>query len=597
MNYVTIGPEDRLLQLSNYAFDGSVFDIFGALLNGAGLVLVNRWTVLEIDELGKLIEEKGVTVFFVTTSLFNLLVDGALPRLRKVRRILFGGEAASVRHARKALNALGPGRLINVYGPTETTVFATYYPICEIPADAPSVPIGKAISNTTLYVLDQQGQPVPPGVPGELFIGGDGVGSGYLNRDDLTRDKFVVLPVAPGERLYRTGDLVRYLPTGDLDYIGRLDFQVKIRGFRIELGEIEARILQLPGVREAAVVARRDQSGSLYLAAFYSGETPDAPLPDDIRRMLADMLPEYMVPARIVKLDQLPLNRNGKIDRQSLPADTEAASPGEDGRLCPTTPPSGMDAEEIILSKMREVLDDPRFGRQDNFFRHGGHSIKAIALVQALAKEGIFLKVNEVFRYPTAAELAVLPSVAGSRQAPSNEPDAFGTVPQTVADLEDGQIEALIRQVQASCAAVGDLIRSAQVKSEFPLSPVQRAHRAAKSRISGFTAVIRGFLNQRQMQKLLADVILEHQLLHSVMEDNEPLETRWREMDLSGLEGWLAQQLPYADLSITRGKCEGTRRQAHVRSPVAAAARSGRPPVAARLPANCPRPSSGHMGL
>jgi len=553
MNYVTIGPEDRLLQLSNYAFDGSVFDIFGALLNGAGLVLVNRWTVLEIDELGKLIEEKGVTVFFVTTSLFNLLVDGALPRLRKVRRILFGGEAASVRHARKALNALGPGRLINVYGPTETTVFATYYPICEIPADAPSVPIGKAISNTTLYVLDQQGQPVPPGVPGELFIGGDGVGSGYLNRDDLTRDKFVVLPVAPGERLYRTGDLVRYLPTGDLDYIGRLDFQVKIRGFRIELGEIEARILQLPGVREAAVVARRDQSGSLYLAAFYSGETPDAPLPDDIRRMLADMLPEYMVPARIVKLDQLPLNRNGKIDRQSLPADTEAASPGEDGRLCPTTPPSGMDAEEIILSKMREVLDDPRFGRQDNFFRHGGHSIKAIALVQALAKEGIFLKVNEVFRYPTAAELAVLPSVAGSRQAPSNEPDAFGTVPQTVADLEDGQIEALIRQVQASCAAVGDLIRSAQVKSEFPLSPVQRAHRAAKSRISGFTAVIRGFLNQRQMQKLLADVILEHQLLHSVMEDNEPLETRWREMDLSGLEGWLAQQLPYADLSILEG--------------------------------------------
>src|SRR5699024_2313684 len=261
-NYIDITPSDKLLQLSNYSFDGSTFDIYGALLNGAGLVMVPEETVIEMSNLAQLIEEEKITVFFITTALFNVLIDWDATCLRNVRKILFGGEETSIQHVQKAFRVLGPNRLVNVYGPTESTVFATFYPIDSCDEGTEIIPIGYPISNTTLYVLDEHGHHVPPNIPGELYIGGDGVAEEYLNRQELTEAKFVRFSDDHDERVYRTGDLVWRNPSGAICFLGRTDFQVKIRGFRVELGEIENRIRDIRGIKEVIVVTKKDKTDS-----------------------------------------------------------------------------------------------------------------------------------------------------------------------------------------------------------------------------------------------------------------------------------------------------------------------------------------------
>ncbi|MCP4213847.1 MAG: amino acid adenylation domain-containing protein, partial [bacterium] len=234
-NYMEIFPEDRVLGLSDYAFDGSVFDIFGALLNGAVLVPVNKEDGTSAEKLAGVIENFGITVFFVTTALFNALTDLGAGRFKTVRKIMFGGERASTVQVSKALETLGKDRLLHVYGPTETAVYATYRPINTLAENAGNVPIGKPISNTTVYILDENLKPVPTGIAGELCVGGEGVCRGYLNNTELTAEKFINLSgqCFPSQgRIYRTGDLTRMLPNGDIEFLGRNDRQVKIRGFR-----------------------------------------------------------------------------------------------------------------------------------------------------------------------------------------------------------------------------------------------------------------------------------------------------------------------------------------------------------------------------
>ncbi|MCL6592077.1 MAG: amino acid adenylation domain-containing protein, partial [Firmicutes bacterium] len=552
-NYLTIEPTDRLLQLSNYAFDGSVFDIFGALLNGACLVMIAKEAAIEIPHLTEFIAEKGITVFFITTALFNMLVDWDITSLKNVRKILFGGEATSVPHARKALEFLGPNRLVNVYGPTETTVFASFYPINEIADDAQVIPIGYPISNTTLYVLDKQGQLVPPNVPGELYIGGAGVGKGYLNREELTARKFIPNPF-PVEtlharslgdpRLYRTGDLVWRLPGGEIGFIGRLDFQIKIRGFRVELGEIENHLNNIPGVKEAIVVARKDKTGSLYIAAYYTVDNKNGGIePNQIREFLSDRVPDYMIPARMKKMDSLPLNLNGKIDRNALPV-IEEISEGLSGFEAPRT-----DAERILLEAMQTVLDNHSIGIKDNFFKSGGQSIKAIALVQSLAKMGIKLKVNEIFQYPTVEELATLPEFNHWNQkvtthqgsAPASETETLGSIM-----INERQMDSLVEHVRSTCALVSNIVVSSGRIGRFPLSPIQIAHALLGSDVSGFTTRINGLLDEPSVRKLLSKIIQQNQLLHCVLQGDETPE--WHEYDISTLTALIAKNIPYLDL-------------------------------------------------
>ncbi|WP_426446147.1 amino acid adenylation domain-containing protein [Paenibacillus sp. S-38] len=398
-NYISIEPEDSLLQLSSYAFDGSTFDIFGALLNGARLVLVSKADLLEMTKLSMLIASERISVLFITTALFNVLVDLNLDSLSSLRKVLFGGERSSLAHVRKALEFLGPDRLLHVYGPTESTVFATCYPVNEIGEGVVSLPIGRPIANTSAYIV-QGGDPLrlaPIGVPGELCVGGDGLARGYLNRPELTAEKFIPNPYRTEERLYRTGDLARWLPDGNIEFLGRIDHQVKIRGHRIELGEVEAQILKAPSVQETIVLAWDDAEGSRQLAAYY---VADAPLsPGELRRFLARELPGYMIPAYFTRLEKMPLTPNGKIDRAALPAPSDQLDTGT-----PYEPPR-TPAEAALAGVWQSVLGAKRVGIRDSFFDLGGDSIKAIQVSSRLLQAGYKVEMKELFQYPTIAEL------------------------------------------------------------------------------------------------------------------------------------------------------------------------------------------------
>ncbi|MWV42601.1 amino acid adenylation domain-containing protein [Paenibacillus sp. HJL G12] len=395
-DYVSISENDALLQLSNYAFDGSTFDVYGALLNGAKLTLVGEEEVADVMRLTELIESRGITVFFVTTALFNTLVDHGLESLHGLRHILFGGERASTPHIRKALRVLGPGVLLHVYGPTETTVFATCYRITETwdGQETATVPIGAPIARSETLVLNDEGRLQPDWVPGELWIAGDGVASGYVNLPEQTASKFRPHPFREGETVYGTGDLVRRLPDGNLEFLDRIDSQVKMRGYRIELGEIESRLLDCEGVKEA-FVALIENDGAPYLCAYIVAEQTQEQ--ENVRSQLTGKLPAFMIPSAFVLLEKLPLNTNGKVDKKSLPA-PERTVPYE----APAT-----NTEIIVAGLWQEVLHAEQVGALDHFFEHGGHSLKAAALTSALYKHcRVRMPLHEIFKLPTVREQA-----------------------------------------------------------------------------------------------------------------------------------------------------------------------------------------------
>lgn len=395
-DYVSLSKNDALLQLSNYAFDGSTFDLYGALLNGARLLLVGEEEVADVIRLAELIEDKGITVFFVTTALFNTLVDHGLKSLRGLRHILFGGERASVPHIRKALHTLGPGVLLHVYGPTETTVFATCYPITETWAGlgTGTVPIGAPIACSETLVLNKQGRLQPDWVPGELWIAGDGVASGYVNLPEQTASKFRPHPFREGEIVYRTGDLVRRLPDGNLEFLDRIDSQVKLRGYRIELGEIENRLLECTGIKEAFVTLI-ENNGAPYLCAYIVAVQTEGLA--SVRSQLTGKLPAFMIPAAVVQLEKLPLNASGKVDKKLLPA-PEREVPYE----APAT-----DTEIAVAGLWQEVLHTQQIGALDHFFELGGHSLKAAALTSAIYKHcRVRMPLPEIFKLPTVRDQA-----------------------------------------------------------------------------------------------------------------------------------------------------------------------------------------------
>jgi amino acid adenylation domain-containing protein len=398
-NYIHLKEEDRILQLSNYAFDGSIFDIYGALLNGAVLVLIPQRDVFSVDVLSDLIRNEKISVFFVTTALFNTLVDLKMHYLEGVRNVLFGGERVSVEHSRKALEYLGKSRIIHVYGPTETTVYATYYFIDGIHPMAPTIPIGKPIANTSAYILDKELKPVPPGVYGTIYIGGEGVARGYMNNIELTAERFIPHPFDAGERLYNSGDLGRWLPDGNIEFLGRADHQVKIRGFRIELEEIESQLLRLEGINKAVVAVWEDGNHDKYICAYIvSQEELDL---SRLRDHLSTELPHYLIPSYFVRLAELPLTSNGKIDRKALPS--PELKRGEE-----YVPPRG-----IIEKKLVEIwagilgIEQDVIGIDTDFFEIGGRSLKATIMTARIHQTfNVKLPLVEVFKAPTIRELA-----------------------------------------------------------------------------------------------------------------------------------------------------------------------------------------------
>ena len=367
-SFAKISPADGVIHCANPAFDAATWEIWGALLNGASIVIVDLEILLEPGAFVRLIRQGHANLMFLTTSLFHSYADHLATALYSFKRLLVGGEAPNPAIFKRFARQMPVGVLSNIYGPTETTTFAVAH--SRDIGLGESIPIGRPIANAVVYILDAARQPVPVGVAGELHIGGVQVARGYLNRPDLTAERFVANPFVSGDRLYKTGDLGRWLPDGTIEYLGRNDFQVKIRGFRIELGEIEAKLCACAGVREAVVVAREDVPGEKRLVAYVTASGEAAPSAAALRGALVQALPDHMVPSAFVSLPALPLTPNGKLDRNALPApfgrhpDLPFAAPRTQ-------------AEQLVAEICAELLGLERVGLFDDLYELGWHSLLA----------------------------------------------------------------------------------------------------------------------------------------------------------------------------------------------------------------------------
>jgi amino acid adenylation domain-containing protein len=389
---------DTLLAVTSLSFDIAALELFLPLSVGAQLVIASREEAADGTHLAGLLEDVAATVLQATPSTWRLLLAAGW-RNNGAVRMFCGGEALPVELAAR-LVAEG-ATLWNMYGPTETTIWSAVHPVTAVSDDG--VPIGKPIANTRIYLLDHHLRAVPIGVPGELYIGGDGVARGYLHRPDLTAERFIPDPYSAqgGARLYRTGDLARYQSDGNIEYLGRLDDQVKVRGYRIELGEIEAVLMQHPAVREVVAMAREDTPGDVRLTAYVVPHTGEAPTAGDLRGYLVGKLPEYMVPAAFVPLDTLPLTLNGKVNRRELPVPGVAQLPQGRQYVAPTDP-----LEVAMTSLWEDVLQVRPVGLRDDFFEIGGHSMTAVMLVTAVRRAfAVNVPLTVLFQAPTVADL------------------------------------------------------------------------------------------------------------------------------------------------------------------------------------------------
>ncbi|MGW4551930.1 amino acid adenylation domain-containing protein, partial [Streptomyces violaceorubidus] len=416
------GVVDRVPLHSPHAWDGSTFELWAPLLNG-GRVVVAPPGELDIESLRRLIVDHGVTALFLTTGLFRVLAQEHPECLAGVRQVWTGGDLASVEAMRRVRERCPATTVVHVYGPTETTTFATCHEVGEqdTAPTAAGVPIGRPMDGMLHYVLDEALRPVPPGVPGELFVAGAGLARGYWHRADLTAERFVADPYgAPGTRMYRTGDVVRWDREGRVEFLGRADGQVKVRGFRIELAEIEAAFAAHPAVAQVAVVVREDRPGDKRLAAYVVPAAAGSG--QELRDHLASALPDYMVPQAIVELDALPLTSIGKLDRRALPV------PEWGARAVSRAPRTAR--EETLARLFAEVLGVPEVGVDDGFFDLGGDSIMSIQLVSRARKAGLVLTPKDVFERRTVASLAEV--TGGGGGAAAEEPgEGTGTLPAT----------------------------------------------------------------------------------------------------------------------------------------------------------------------
>jgi amino acid adenylation domain-containing protein/FkbH-like protein len=395
-DYATFHPNDVFLQLAPLSFDASTFEIWGALLNGATLAVFPPHTP-SLGELGQFIRQHGITTLWLTSGLFHQMVDEQIENLRGVRQLLAGGDVLSVAHVQKALQHLPACRLINGYGPTENTTFTCCHRVPAALGDVRSVPIGRPIANTRVYVLDEELQPVPVGVSGELYAAGDGLAAGYLNQPELTAKKFLNHSIGQRrERLYKTGDCVRWLPDGALEFLGRADAQVKIHGFRVEPAEIEAVLAAHENVKQCAVTSHQDGRGEKRLVAYLVLQPGIAGESAEWRRLLQERLPHYMVPSQFVFLDDLPLQANGKVERSALVPPAPTRSEGKEQFVAPRDP-----VETQMSALWEEILGVRPISVLDNFFELGGHSLLAVRLLAQVERTfGKSLPVATVFQWP-----------------------------------------------------------------------------------------------------------------------------------------------------------------------------------------------------
>uniref|UniRef100_UPI0006D8AD5A non-ribosomal peptide synthetase n=1 Tax=Pseudomonas mediterranea TaxID=183795 RepID=UPI0006D8AD5A len=555
-SWFDFGPQDVWALFHSFAFDFSVWEIWGALTHGGRLLVVPQLVSRSPQDCYALVCEAGVTVLNQTPSAFRQLIaaQGESELKHNLRQVIFGGEALETGilkpwYARE-INA--GTQLVNMYGITETTVHVTYRALQAADAQLIGVsPIGKRIPDLRLYLLDKYGKPVPKGVEGELYVGGAGVARGYLNRPELNETRFLPDPfdTAANARMYRTGDLGRWLHNGELQYLGRNDEQVKIRGFRIELGEIEARLTACAKVREAVVIAREDEPGNKRLVAYVLAEDGACVSAGELRSELMGSLADYMVPSAFVMLDAFPLTTNGKLDRKALPAPDSQAFARRSYEA-----PVGQ-VETTLAALWAELLGVEQVGRHDRFFELGGHSLLAVKLIERMRQLNLNADVGVLFGQPTLETLAAATSTSGGLVVPENRipRDVERITPDMLplASLTQGEIDRVVATVPGGADNVQDI---------YGLVPLQEGilyHHLATS--EGDPYLLQALLRFGTRQQLeafghaLQAVIARHDILRtSVAWEGlgEPVQVVWREarlmveeLALDPADGDIADQL------------------------------------------------------
>ena len=550
------GADDVWSWFHSFAFDFSVWELWGALLHGGRMVVVPWEVSRSAPDFLSLVAREQVTVLSQTPSAFYQLMqadaqDPELSQALALRWVVFGGEALEARRLQPWYVRHGDHAplLINMYGITETTVHVTYQALGPHSAaqSAGGSPVGRPIPGLNVYVLDQFLEPVPAGVTGELYVAGSGLARGYLRRPALTGERFVACPFgAAGQRMYRTGDLAKWTPAGALVFAGRADDQVKIRGFRIEPGEVETVLTAHPAVGQAVVVAREDEPGDRRLVGYIvraPGE--DAPYPGVVREFVAGRLPDYMVPAAVVVLDRLPLTAHGKVDKTALPApDYAAAAAGGRG---PQTV-----REEILCAVFAQVLGLERVGAEDSFFALGGHSLLAIQLVQRLRERGMTVAARTVFEAPTPARLAEAASPSEVAVPPNRVPAGTQTItPQMLplVSLTPEQVSKITTQVDGGAANVADV---------YPLAPLQEGmffHHLMTAGGSGADAyvvsMVAGFESRARLDTFLG-------VLQQVIDRHDIYRTSvaWEGLPEPVQVVWRRAQLPVTEVKLDPGEAD-----------------------------------------
>ena len=528
-----LDKSDRVLQKTPYSFDVSVWEFFWPLATGATLVIAEPGGHQDAHYLAELISSQCITTMHFVPPMLDVFLNVIDTGYRHtLRQVMCSGEALPFELQQRFFRQFKQVELHNLYGPTEASVDVTYWK-CQPNLTLDCVPIGRPIANIQMYILDVALNTLPVGVAGQLYIAGIGLARGYVNRPDLTADKFIPNPFGPaGTRMYASGDLARYLPDGNIEYLGRIDHQVKIRGFRIELGEIEEVLSGMPQVRENVVLARGDTSGGKRLVAYYTLRMDQAAELEDFREYLSANLPDYMVPSAFVKLDAFPLTPNGKIDRKALPAPEQSRETLGGAYVVPRT-----QTERKLAQIWEQVLKVERVGRHDNFFELGGHSLLAVTLIERMRQHGLYVDVRLLFATPTLYMLAAACGGSSDVDVPSNLIPAQCEVitPEmlSMVTLTQGEINIIVDSVPNGARNVQDI---------YPLAPLQEGilfhHMMSSEGDAYLLPSLLAFDTQARMEgfvEALQTVISRHDILRTSIAWEglgEPVQVVWRDAPL-----------------------------------------------------------------
>ncbi|WP_343690803.1 amino acid adenylation domain-containing protein [Chitinophaga sp.] len=483
-NYITLTAADRILQTGSLSFDAATFEIWGALLNGGQVHLLDLMHLLDTEQLSAAIREKEINTMWFTASWFNQLADQDPTLFRPLSRLLTGGEALSPSHIRKVQQACPGIVIINGYGPTENTTFSICGPVPHFPETA--VPLGRPITHSTVYIVDRHNQPVPLGIPGEILLGGEGLSTGYIGDPQRTAHQFIAHPFMAGEKVYRSGDIGKWLEDGTVAFLGRVDDQVKIRGYRVEPGEIAHAVKDIPGIRDAYVSAEKNAQGHKMLICFYTAT--QALLPAVLKSALKVQLPDYMVPSLFIHMEQLPLNSNGKLDRQALPDIDWLLQQQANNSEAPST-----EMEAAVLALWEEVLGRTGFGMQDNFFEVGGSSLLAYRIISLVEiRMGVKINLAAFFRNPEIGTLAAVITATA--------PSADNEIPLVPA---------------------AELYESSRAQQRLWILDKLETEKHAFNITGAF--VITGALQIPTLEQALQLMVARHEILRTVFEDQDGL--------------------------------------------------------------------------